>query len=150
MHRIFERVTGLAEQYLPDEVALRGSIFGKNVQSMLKLGRAQGCGDGRRAMPRDIPIAEYAPRLIKWPSPATGRRFQGAGVANMLRHLLDIPEDRIPKMLDATDALAVALTHYYETGKPSVAKRSFLVEGFSCQKPGPDSETPRVIDTLFS
>lgn len=130
LHRIFERVTGLAEQYLPDEVALEAPFFGKNVQSMLKLGRAQGVAMAA-VLCRDIPIAEYAPRLIKMAVTGNGQASKEQ-VANMLRHLLDIPEDRIPKMLDATDALAVALTHYYETGKPSVAKgpsswKDFLV-----------------------
>ncbi len=133
LHRIFERVTGLAEQYLPDEVALEAPFFGKNVQSMLKLGRAQGVAMAA-VLCRDIPIAEYAPRLIKMAVTGNGQASKEQ-VANMLRHLLDIPEDRIPKMLDATDALAVALTHYYETGKPSVAKGPSSWKDFLARNP---------------
>ena len=133
LHRIFERVTGLAEQYLPDEVALEAPFFGKNVQSMLKLGRAQGVAMAA-VLCRDIPIAEYAPRLIKMAVTGNGQASKEQ-VANMLRHLLDIPEDRIPKMLDATDALAVALTHYYESGKPSVAKGPSSWKDFLARNP---------------
>lgn len=120
LHRIFERVTGLAEQYLPDEVALEAPFFGKNVQSMLKLGRAQGVAMAA-VLNRDIPVAEYAPRTIKMAVTGNGQASKEQ-VANMLRHLLDMRDKDVPKFLDATDALAVALTHLYETGKPEVAK----------------------------
>ncbi|MCM1370068.1 MAG: crossover junction endodeoxyribonuclease RuvC [Candidatus Amulumruptor caecigallinarius] len=116
LHRIFERVSGLAAQYLPDEVALEAPFFGKNVQSMLKLGRAQGVAMAA-VLTRDIPIAEYAPRSIKMAVTGNGQASKEQ-VATMLRHILKIDEERIPKFLDATDALAVALTHIYETGKP--------------------------------
>jgi len=120
LHRIFERVSGLAEQYLPDEVALEAPFFGKNVQSMLKLGRAQGVAMAA-VLSRDIPVAEYAPRTIKMAVTGNGQASKEQ-VANMLRHLLGLKEEEMPRLLDATDALAVALTHYYETGKPTVAK----------------------------
>lgn len=120
LHRIFERVTGLAAQYLPDEVALEAPFFGKNVQSMLKLGRAQGVAMAA-VLSRDIPVAEYAPRSVKMAVTGNGQASKEQ-VANMLRHLLHMDDDQMPKLLDATDALAVALTHYYETGKPAVAK----------------------------
>ncbi|MDE7180968.1 MAG: crossover junction endodeoxyribonuclease RuvC [Muribaculaceae bacterium] len=120
LHRIFERVSGLAAQYLPDEVALEAPFFGKNVQSMLKLGRAQGVAMAA-VLTRDIPVAEYAPRVIKMAVTGNGQASKEQ-VANMLRHLLDMRDKEVPKFLDATDALAVALTHYYETGKPAVAK----------------------------
>ncbi len=120
LHRIFERVSGLAEQYLPDEVALEAPFFGKNVQSMLKLGRAQGVAMAA-VLSRDIPVAEYAPRTIKMAVTGNGQASKEQ-VANMLRHLLGLKEEEMPRLLDATDALAVALTHYYETGKPAVAK----------------------------
>ncbi len=120
LHRIFERVTGLVEQYLPDELAIEAPFFGKNVQSMLKLGRAQGVAMAA-ALSRDIPIAEYAPLSIKQAVTGTGSASKER-VAEMLRHLLNIPKEKMPHLLDATDALAAALTHFYETQKPHVAK----------------------------
>lgn len=119
LHRIFERVSGLAEQYLPDEVALEAPFYGKNVQSMLKLGRAQGVAMAA-VLDRDIPVAEYAPRTIKMAVTGNGRASKEQ-VSNMLRHLLDMRDADVPKFLDATDALAVALTHLYETDKPQTA-----------------------------
>ena len=120
LERIFERVSGLVSQYLPDEMALEAPFFGKNVQSMLKLGRAQGVAMAA-ALIKDIPISEYAPRLIKMAVTGNGQASKDQ-VANMLRHLLDMGNVEVPKLLDATDALAVALTHFYETSKPQVAK----------------------------
>lgn len=120
LSRIFERVTGLVEQYLPDEVAIEAPFFGKNVQSMLKLGRAQGVAMAA-ALSRDIPISEYAPLSIKQAVTGNGGASKEQ-VANMLRHILRIPEENMPKLLDATDALAAALTHFYETGKPKLEK----------------------------
>ena len=120
LHRIYERVTGLCTQYLPDEVALEAPFFGKNVQSMLKLGRAQGLAMAA-ALNRDIPISEYAPRLIKMSVTGNGQASKEQ-VANMLRALLHMRSEDMPKLLDATDALAVALTHFYETGKPKAAR----------------------------
>ena len=120
LHRIYERVTGLCTQYLPEEVALEAPFFGKNVQSMLKLGRAQGVAMAA-ALNRDIPISEYAPRLIKMSVTGNGQASKEQ-VANMLRALLHMRSEDMPKLLDATDALAVALTHFYETGKPKAAR----------------------------
>lgn len=120
LNRIFERVTGLAEQYLPDEVSLEAPFFGKNVQSMLKLGRAQGVAMAA-VLQRDIPVFEYAPRTIKMAVTGNGQASKEQ-VANMLRHLLNMQAEEMPKLLDATDALAVALTHIYETDKPRVPK----------------------------
>lgn len=133
LHRIFERVTGLVEQYLPDELAIEAPFFGKNVQSMLKLGRAQGVAMAA-ALSRDIPIAEYAPLSIKQAVTGNGQASKEQ-VANMLRRLLNIPEDRMPRLLDATDALAAALTHYYETGKPQVARGPSSWKDFIAKHP---------------
>lgn len=133
LHRIFERVQSLAEQYLPDEVALEAPFFGKNVQSMLKLGRAQGVAMAA-VLSRDIPVAEYAPRVIKMAVTGNGQASKEQ-VANMLKHLLNIREEAMPDFLDATDALAVALTHYYETGKPAVAKGPKNWEEFLAKNP---------------
>lgn len=134
LHRIFERVSGLAEQYLPDEVALEAPFFGKNVQSMLKLGRAQGVAMAA-VLTRDIPVAEYAPRLVKMSVTGNGQASKEQ-VANMLKHLLGIEQEAMPKLLDATDALGVALTHFYETTKPTVAKGPKSWADFLAKNPG--------------
>lgn len=119
LRRIYERVSGLVAQHLPDEMAIEAPFFGKNVQSMLKLGRAQGVAMAA-ALTRDIPITEYPPLSVKQSITGNGGASKEQ-VANMLKHLLKIPEDKMPDLLDATDALAVALTHFYETGKPQIA-----------------------------
>lgn len=134
LNRIYQRVTGLCEQYLPDELAIEAPFFGKNVQSMLKLGRAQGVAMAA-ALSRDIPIAEYAPRLIKMAVSGNGQASKEQ-VANMLRHLLGLSQDQMPDFLDATDALAVALTHFYETSKPSVDKGPKSWADFLAKNPG--------------
>lgn len=133
LHRIFERVTGLASQYLPDEVALEAPFFGKNVQSMLKLGRAQGVAMAA-VLSRDIPVAEYAPLSIKQAVTGNGGASKEQ-VANMLRHILKIPADHMPRLLDATDALAAALTHFYETGRPRVQKGASSWAAYIAQHP---------------
>ena len=118
--RIYNRGWGLVEQFLPDELSIEAPFCGKNVQSMLKLGRAQGVAMAA-ALSRDVPIAEYPPTSIK--QSVTGRG--GATkeqVAEMLRHILKIPQEQMPHLLDATDALAAALTHFYESNKPQVAR----------------------------
>lgn len=120
LRRIFERVTSLVDQYLPDELAIEAPFFGKNVQSMLKLGRAQGVAMAA-VLARDIPIAEYSPLSIK--QSVTGRGSASKEqVATMLQHILHIPQGDMPALLDATDALAAALTHFYESDKPALAK----------------------------
>lgn len=139
LHRIYERIGSLAAQYLPDEVALEAPFFGKNVQSMLKLGRAQGVAMAA-CLARDIPIAEYAPRLIKMAVTGNGQASKEQ-VANMLRHLLHMTDEQMPTLLDATDALAVALTHFYETSKPTVPKGPKSWEDFIARNP--DKVAPR-------
>lgn len=139
LSRIFERVTDLVEQYLPDEVAIEAPFFGKNVQSMLKLGRAQGVAMAA-VISRDIPITEYAPLSIKQSVTGSGSASKEQ-VANMLRHILKIPQENMPKLLDATDALAAALAHFYETGKPKVEKGAKSWEQFLRQNP--DRIAPR-------
>lgn len=120
LHRIYERVTGLISQYLPDEMAIEAPFFGKNVQSMLKLGRAQGVAMAA-ALNRDIPIAEYEPRKIKMSITGNGAASKEQ-VAEMLRRTLNIPKDDMPDFLDATDGLAAAVCHYYESAKPLTQK----------------------------
>lgn len=131
--RIYQRVLGLVEQYLPDELAIEAPFFGKNVQSMLKLGRAQGVAMAA-ALSRDIPISEYAPLSIKQAVTGSGSASKEQ-VANMLRHILKIPQEKMPHLLDATDALAAALTHFYETGKPKLDKGAKSWEQFLKQHP---------------
>ena len=114
--RIFERVTSLIDEFLPDEMAIEAPFFGKNIQSMLKLGRAQGVAMAA-ALHRDIPITEYAPLKIKMAITGNGGASKEQ-VAEMLRRILDIPKDKMPDLLDATDALAAALCHYYESTRP--------------------------------
>ena len=120
LRRSYERVSGRVKQYLPDEMAIEAPFFGKNVQSMLKLGRAQGVG-GAVAVARDSPVVEYEPREIKMAITGNGAASKEQ-VAEMLRRILSIDKDDMPDFLDATDALAAALCHFYESGKPIVAK----------------------------
>lgn len=108
---IFDKVCSLIDQYHPDEVALESPFFGENVQSMLKLGRAQGVAMAA-ALSKGCPVAEYAPRLIK--QSITGRG--GAAkeqVAALLKGMFKLEE--LPKRLDATDGLAVAVCHHFQS-----------------------------------
>lgn len=139
LSRIFQRVTGLVDQYLPDEVAIEAPFFGKNVQSMLKLGRAQGVAMAA-VLSRDIPICEYAPLSIKQSVTGNGGASKEQ-VASMLRYILNIPQENMPKLLDATDGLAAALAHFYESGKPKVEKGAKSWEQFLQQNP--DRIAPR-------
>lgn len=107
---IFERVCGLIEQYHPDEVALESPFFGENVQSMLKLGRAQGVAMAA-ALSKGCPVAEYAPRRVKQAITGTGSASKEQ-VAALLKSILKLEE--LPKRLDATDGLAVALCHHFQ------------------------------------
>ncbi|MGL4363987.1 MAG: crossover junction endodeoxyribonuclease RuvC [Bacteroidales bacterium] len=111
LQKIFERITLIIAEYLPDEIALEAPFFGKNVQSMLKLGRAQGVAMAAALM-RDIPICEYAPRKIKQMITGQGEASKEQ-IAGMLQNMFSITQ--MPKDLDATDGLAVALCHYYST-----------------------------------
>lgn len=108
---IFDRVSGLIDEYRPDEVALESPFFGKNVQSMLKLGRAQGVAMAA-ALSRGVPVAEYAPRKVK--QTITGRGSASKEqVALMLKNLLHL--ETLPRHLDATDGLAVAVCHWFQS-----------------------------------
>ena len=117
LKKIFERVISLIDEFNPDEVALEAPFFGKNVQSMLKLGRAQGVAMAA-ALSREIPIVEYAPKKVKQSVTGNGNASKEQ-VAKMLMTLLAIKE--VPKLLDSTDALAVALCHHFQQG-PTVSK----------------------------
>ncbi|MFO8054389.1 MAG: crossover junction endodeoxyribonuclease RuvC [Bacteroidales bacterium] len=112
LKKIFERSLSLIDQFHPDELSIEAPFFGKNVQSMLKLGRAQGVVLAA-ALYRDIPVTEYSPRKVK--QSITGRG--GASkeqVAAMLGHLLKLRDES--EYMDATDGLAVAMCHYFQRG----------------------------------
>ena len=130
---IFRRVTGIIEQYLPDEMAIEAPFFGKNVQSMLKLGRAQGVAMAA-AISRDVCITEYEPRLIKMAITGNGGASKEQ-VQEMLRRILDIPRESILPELDATDALAAALCHFYESKKPAIARGPKSWKDFIAKNP---------------
>lgn len=133
LRRIHERVLGLVEQYLPDEMAIEAPFFGKNVQSMLKLGRAQGVAMAA-ALERDIPITEYEPRKIKMAITGNGAASKEQ-VQEMLRRILSISPDRLLPELDATDALAAALCHFYESSKPMAASSPKSWKAFIAANP---------------
>ena len=109
---IFDKVIGLIEQYHPDELAIEAPFFGKNVQSMLKLGRAQGIAIAA-ALSREIPYTEYAPRKIKQAVTGNGNASKEQ-VAKMTQTLLNMKE--MPEYLDATDGLAAAICHSFRGG----------------------------------
>lgn len=121
LKKIFERVSHIIEEFEPDEVALEAPFYGKNVQSMLKLGRAQGVAMAA-ALTREIPITEYAPKKVKQSVTGNGNASKEQ-VAAMLQSTLKLKE--IPKLLDASDALAVALCHHYQGGKPQTTSKSW-------------------------
>ena len=110
LRKIYERTQELMEKYLPDEVAIEAPFYGKNVQSMLKLGRAQGVAMAA-VLSRDIPVFEYAPRKIKLSITSAGDASKEQ-VARMLMRMFDLKE--IPKNLDATDGLAAAVCHFHQ------------------------------------
>lgn len=117
LRRIYDRVSQLVEQYLPDEMAIEAPFFGKNVQSMLKLGRAQGVAMAA-ALGRQVPITEYEPRKIKQAITGNGAASKEQ-VREMLRRILNISAETFTDLeLDATDALGAALCHHYESSKP--------------------------------
>ena len=116
LRKIFERSLNLIESYKPDELAIEAPFYGKNVQSMLKLGRAQGVSMAA-GLYRDIPIFEYAPKKIKQSITGNGNASKEQ-VAGMINNLMKIGE--LPDYLDATDGVAVALCHFYQQGKTGV------------------------------
>lgn len=115
---IFERTIELIDTYLPDEIAIEAPFYGKNVQSMLKLGRAQGVAMAA-GLSRQIPITEYSPKKIKMAITGNGNASKEQ-VAKMLQNVLVLKE--LPKNLDATDGLAAAVCHFYNAGKLEVGK----------------------------
>ena len=120
---IFERVTGIINEFLPDEMAIEAPFFGKNVQSMLKLGRAQGVAIAA-AIHRDIPIHEYAPLKIKMAITGNGSASKEQ-VAAMLQRLLNLKTDDMPQFMDATDALGAAYCHFMQASRPESGARHY-------------------------
>ena len=120
---IFERVTGIIESYLPDELAIEAPFFGKNVQSMLKLGRAQGVAIAA-AIHHDVPICEYAPLKIKMAITGNGSASKDQ-VAGMLQKLLHLRDDQMPHFMDATDAVAAAYCHFLQMNRPTTDARHY-------------------------
>ena len=118
LKHIYQRVLGIIDSYLPDELAIEAPFFGKNVQSMLKLGRAQGVAMAA-ALGRDIPITEYAPLKIKMAITGNGQASKEQ-VADMLQRMLRFDKADMPTFMDATDALAAAYCHYLQMGLPTV------------------------------
>lgn len=115
---IFERTIELIDSFHPDEIAIEAPFFGKNVQSMLKLGRAQGVAMAA-GLSREIPITEYSPKKIKMAITGNGNASKHQ-VAKMLQSTLGLKE--LPKNLDSTDGLAAAVCHFYNSGRVSVGK----------------------------
>jgi crossover junction endodeoxyribonuclease RuvC len=132
LKRIFERVLHLIDTHHPDELAIEAPFYGKNVQSMLKLGRAQGVAMSA-ALARSIPIFEYAPLRIKQAITGQGNASKEQ-VALLLKQLLKLQE--IPKYLDATDGLAAAYCHFLQN--QSVMKKSSVKswKDFISKNPG--------------
>ena len=118
LRHIYERVQGVISAYLPDELAIEAPFFGKNVQSMLKLGRAQGVAIVA-ALCRDIPVTEYAPLKIKMAITGNGQASKEQ-VADMLRRMLHLQAKDLGGFLDATDALGAAYCHYLQMGRPEL------------------------------
>ena len=121
LRKIFERVLSLIDQYHPDELAIEAPFFGKNVHSMLKLGRAQGVAMAA-ALERDIPIFEYAPLKIKMAITGNGHA-SNEQVADRLKHFWRIPSASMLHQLDATDGLAAAFCHYLQSNRPVQEKK---------------------------
>lgn len=118
LKKIFERTIELIDTHHPDEIAIEAPFFGKNVQSMLKLGRAQGVAMAA-GLSRQIPITEYEPKKIKMAITGNGNASKEQ-VAKMLQQLLGLKE--LPKNLDSTDGLAAAVCHFFNQGRPGKDK----------------------------
>ncbi len=132
LQRIFERTLHLIDHYHPDEIAIEAPFYGKNVQSMLKLGRAQGVAMAA-GLYRSLPIFEYAPLKIKLAITGQGKASKEQ-VAILLQKILDIKE--LPKNLDATDGLAAALCHFYQSDLPAKEIKYKSWKDYLARNPG--------------
>ena len=128
---IFERTLELIDTYHPDEIAIEAPFYGKNVQSMLKLGRAQGVAMAA-GLSREVPITEYMPKKIKMAITGNGNASKEQ-VARMLQSVLKLKS--LPKNLDSTDGLAAAVCHFYNEGRVEVGKSYTGWEAFIKQNP---------------
>ncbi len=127
LKKIFERTLALIDEYKPDEMALEAPFFGKNIQSMLKLGRAQGVAMAA-GLYRSVPIFEYSPKKIKQSVTGNGNASKEQ-VAAMLQTLLNFKD--LPKFLDATDALGVAVCHNFQKGSGDLGTPSTTYTGWA-------------------
>lgn len=132
LKKIFERIVQIIDTYHPDSVALEAPFFGENIQSMLKLGRAQGVAMAA-ALSRDIPISEYSPKKVKQSVTGNGNASKQQ-VAEMVKTLLHLKE--LPKTMDASDALGVAICHHFHSGRLQSRGRSGGWKGFLEDNPG--------------
>tara|TARA_Y100000992_G_C21185289_1_gene452784 strand:- start:367 stop:918 length:552 start_codon:yes stop_codon:yes gene_type:complete len=119
LKHIFHRTIELIDNHKPDEISIEAPFFGKNVQSMLKLGRAQGVAMSA-GLTREIPITEYSPKKIKMSITGNGNASKEQ-VAKMLQMQLGFKD--LPKNLDSTDGLAAAVCHFYNMGKDENKKK---------------------------
>jgi crossover junction endodeoxyribonuclease RuvC len=132
LQNIFERTLALMDEYKPDEFAIEAPFYGKNVQSMLKLGRAQGVAMAS-ALYRSIPIFEYSPKKVKQSITGNGNASKEQ-VSAMLKNLLSIKET--PAYLDATDGLAVAVCHFFQNHPESEKENYSGWKQFIAKNPG--------------
>lgn len=132
LRQIFKRTIALIDEYKPDELAIEAPFFGKNVQSMLKLGRAQGVAMSA-ALARDIPIFEYAPLKIKMSITGNGKASKEQ-VAYMIKNYLHLTD--VPEYLDATDGLAAALCHFFQNQNLLKDKKFNSWKDFINKNPG--------------
>ncbi len=132
LKKIFERVVQIIDTYHPDSVALEAPFFGENIQSMLKLGRAQGVAMAA-ALSRDVPITEYSPKKVKQSVTGNGNASKQQ-VAEMLKTLLHLRE--LPKTMDASDALGVAVCHHFHSGRLQTRGRGGGWKAFLEDNPG--------------
>ncbi|TAI47175.1 crossover junction endodeoxyribonuclease RuvC [Flagellimonas allohymeniacidonis] len=128
---IFERTLELIDTYHPDEIAIEAPFYGKNVQSMLKLGRAQGVAMAA-GLSRQIPITEYMPKKIKMAITGNGNASKEQ-VAKMLQSVLQLKT--LPNNLDSTDGLAAAVCHFYNEGRIDVGTSYTGWEAFVKKNP---------------
>ena len=131
LKQIYKRTLEIIDAHTPDEIAIEAPFFGKNVQSMLKLGRAQGVAMAA-GVNREIPITEYSPKKIKMAITGNGNASKEQ-VAKMLKSMLNI--ELLPKNLDATDGLAAAVCHFYNKGKQLPGKQYSDWNAFVKQNP---------------
>ncbi len=132
LKHLHERALHLIEEYRPDVMAIEAPFYGKNVQSMLKLGRGQGVIMAA-ALFHSVPIQEYAPLLVKQSITGMGRasKEQVKYFLQKVYHLTDLDQT-----LDATDAVAVAICHFIQQGKPQKNKEYKNWGDFVKKNPG--------------